>query len=162
MIGGRRSSYSRLSSRRQSMCSGLAPQGVHSTKTALSSLLTHLCPIQVWSWLGLNARILGGSGQKLGLFGHVTSTCCYPWGQGDGGGRERPFEGSSRSASRAGAALSAWRITVRVDPLLGIASHLWFPAPGGAFVAPRPAPDLGVEVGRLQDPRSWEVCGEGS
>lgn len=35
---------------------------------------------------------------------------------------------------------------LRVDAL-GIVSHLCFPAAGGAFVAPRPAPDPGVEVG---------------
>ena len=46
----------------------------------------------------------------------------------------------------------AWTLFLRVDAL-GIASHLCFPASGGAFVAPRPAPDSGVEVGRLGGPQ---------
>lgn len=68
-------------------------------------------------------------------------------------GRERPFEGSSRERIKGrcvGPLCLEWTLFLRVDAL-GIVSHLCFPAAGGAFVAPRPAPDPGV--------RSGLVCG---
>lgn len=47
-----------------------------------------------------------------------------------------------------------------MDPL-GIASHLWFPAPGGLLLHPRPAPGFGSGSGEAgRDPQKLEVCGE--